>query len=149
MLRSLVALALVLFAPLVASAHGLSIEVKVTGGTVSVELAYSDDSPGAGAAVKVFNAATEVVLEGTTDEKGRWTFPAPPPGEYSVRAKTDDGHAAKRTFTVSADPATVADADAPSGYRPPRLLLLGVGLLVLTVGFNVWYWLGRRKRPVS
>lgn len=145
MLRSLFTLAVVFLAPLAAFAHGMSVDVTVKGGEVTVEVYYSDDTPGSGVPVKVFNTTKEVVLEGTTDEKGKWSFPAPSPGEYSVRAKTDDGHAARQSFTVTADPPP-ADAETPTGFRPPRLLLLGIGLLVLTVGFNLWYWLGRRKR---
>jgi hypothetical protein len=117
---------------------------------VSVSLSDDDDTPGAGAAVKVFNTAEEVVAEGTTDAKGGWTFPAPPPGGYTVRAKTDDGHAATQTFTIPDSP---PPADAPAGgsspARPPRLLVLGLGILAITIGFNVWYWLSRRKRSAK
>lgn len=150
MSRSLFAVIAVLVFPLAASAHGMILDVTVSGQTVSVALHYDDDTPAAGAAVKVFNAANEVVAEGTTDAQGEWTFPAPPPGEYLVRAKTDDGHAAKQSFTI---PEVPPPADAPPvespAARPPRLLVLGIGLLVLTVGFNLWYWLGRRKRAES
>lgn len=152
MLRSLLALASVLLVPLVASAHGMGMDVKVKGGTVSMAVYYDDDTPGAGAKVKVFNAAKDVVLEGVTDSEGAWSFPAPPPGEYTVRAKTDDGHAAKGAFTISADPAP-ADA-APTGPPPTRadftgprrFVMVGGGLLLLCAFFASWYWIGRRKR---
>lgn len=150
MLRSWLALAAVLLLPLVALAHGMGMDVKVSRPTVSIAVYYDDDTPGAGAKVKVFNAAKEVILDGTTDDKGEWSFPAPPPGEYTVRAKTDDGHAAKREFTISADP---APADSPPNESPTRadftgprrLVMLGGGLLVLCALFAGWYWIGRRK----
>ncbi len=152
MLRSSLALAAVLLLPLVASAHGMAMDVKVSGQTVSIAVFFDDDTPGAGAKVKVFNAAKGVILEGTTDSSGAWSFPNPPPGEYTVRAKTDDGHAAKAEFTISADP-TPADA-SPTGPPPTRadftgprrLLMLGGGLVLLCALFAGWYWLGRRKR---
>jgi hypothetical protein len=149
--RALFAVVSVLVSPLAASAHGLSLDVKVSGSAVSIAVYYDDDTPGAGAAVKVYDAGKAVVLEGTTDAKGEWTFPAPPPGEYTVRAKTDDGHATKYTPFAIAD--VPPPADAPPGEssanRPPRLLVLGIGVLALTVGFNVWYWLSRRKRTAG
>ena len=53
------------------------------------------------------------VLKGTTDAKGVWTFPAPPPGVYTVRA-TADGHAAKTTFTIVAPDAPAAEGADPA-----------------------------------
>ncbi len=155
MLRSSLALAAVLLMPLFAVAHGMGMDVKVKGGIVSIAVYYDDDAPAAGAKVKVVNAAKQVVLEGTTDDKGAWSFPAPPPGEYTVRAKTDDGHGAKQTFTISADPVTAdaPPADTPSRADftgPRRLVMLGGGLLMLCALFAGWYWIGRRKRsPAS
>ena len=93
------------------------------------------------------NAAKEVIAEGTTDERGEWAFPAPPPGEYAVRAKTDDGHAAKGTFSVPDVPPPSDAPPEPASVRPPRLLVLGAGLLVVTAVFTGWYWLSRKKRP--
>ena len=149
--RSLFALVGVLLLPLAALAHGMGMDVKVKGGTVSMAVYYDDDTPGAGAKVKVFNAAKEVILEGTTDDQGGWSFPAPPPGEYTVRAKTDDGHAAKGAFTISADPvpAEAPPTDTPSRADftgPRRFIMLGGGLLVLCTLFAGWYWISRRNR---
>ena len=152
MLRATLALAAVLLLPLSALAHGMGMDVKVNGPTVSISVYYDDDTPAAGAKVKVMNAAKEVILEGATDDKGAWAFPAPPPGEYTVRAKTDDGHAAKQTFAI---PDAPPPADAPPTGPPPtradftgprRLLMIGGGLVVLCALFAGWYWIGRRKR---
>ncbi len=143
------ALAVLLLFPLVASAHGMSMDVKVSGQSVSIAVFYDDDSPGANAAVKVMNAAKEVVLQGTTDSKGEWTFPAPPPGDYTVRAVVD-GHAAKEPFTI---PQVPPPADAPpvetTAARPPRLLYVGAGVVGISVVFGLMYWVSRRKRSIA
>jgi nickel transport protein len=147
MLRSLLALVAVLVFPLVASAHGMAMEVKVSGSLVSIAVYFDDDSPGVGASVKVFDSAKQVVAEGTTDAKGEWSFAPPPPGEYIIRARTDDGHAARQSFSVSLEPPSAAPTPTePPTPRLPRLLLLGVGLLVVSGFFAGWYWVGRRRR---
>ncbi len=148
MLRSSLALAAVVFLPLLAFAHGMVMDVKVSGPTVSIAVTYDDDTPGAGAKVKVLNAAKEVVLEGTTDDQGAWSFPAPPPGEYTVRAVVD-GHAAKQTFTI---PDVPPPADAPpvesTTVRPPRLLLLGAGVVGIAAVFSLLFlFIRKRTRP--
>lgn len=150
--RSFLSLVAVLALPLAAFAHGMALDVKVSGPTVSIAVFYDDDEPGAGAKVKVFNAAKEVVLEGTTDDKGVWSFPAPPPGEYTTQARTDDGHKTKlKSFTITAEPAAVETSpeDAPTRADftgPRRFVMLGGGLVVLCAFFAAWYWIGRRKR---
>jgi hypothetical protein len=118
---------------------------------VSIAVYYDDDTPGAGAKVKVFNAAKEVILEGVTDSAGAWTFPSPPPGAYTLRAKTDDGHAAKGEFTISAEPVAAEVAPADTSTRadftgPRRFVMVGGGLVLLCAFFAGWYWIGRRKR---
>lgn len=146
MFRRMLAVVAFVMLPVVASAHGLDMVLKVADRTVTVTLLFDDDEPCAGATVKVLNAANEVVIEGKSDAKGVWTFPAPAPGDYMVRAKADDGHAAKQPLTITADP---TPAEQPETPRPPRLLYLGVGLLGITVVFSLVFWLSRRKRPTA
>jgi len=148
MLRRVLAVVAFLMLPVVASAHGLDMVLKVADGTVTVTLIYADDEPCDGAVIKVTSAAGEVVAEGKSDAKGVWTFPAPQPGDYTVRAKTEDGHGAKQPLTISADP-NPTPAEQPVTVRPPRLLFLGVGLLGITIVFSVIWLFGRRKRSTT
>ena len=150
MTRTLLPLAALLLAPLAASAHGLMMsDPKVKDGTVTVEVFYDDDTPGADAKMRVLNPAKEVVLEGTADAKGVWTFPAPPPGEYVIRAKTDDGHAAKVELQVPRP--TDPPADPPAGPTradltgPTRWLVAGGGVLLIALGFGIFYLYVRHR----
>lgn len=143
MLRRMLAVLAFLMFQAVVSAHGLDMTLKVADRTVTVTLVFDDDTPCDGAVIKVLSAGGEVVAEGKSDANGVWTFPAPKPGDYTVRAKTEDGHAAKQPLTISADP---TPAEQPVSVRPPRLLFLGVGLLGITVVFSLVYWLSQRKR---
>lgn len=142
MLRRVVALSALLFLPAFAAAHGLDMTRTLANGVLTVTLTYDDDQPCGGAVVKVLNAGGEVVAEGKTDDKGVCVLTAPLPGEYTIRAKTDDGHAAKGALTISADPAPPETVST----RPPRLLYLGLGLAGIGVATVVFFWLGRRKR---
>jgi Carboxypeptidase regulatory-like domain len=142
MLRRVVTLLTLLTLPAVAAAHGLDLTRTVANGTLTVILTYDDDAPCVGAVVKVLNASGEVVAEGKSDADGVCVLPAPPPGEYTIRAKTDDGHAAKGALTVSADPTPPETVTT----RPPRLLYLALGLAGISIATVVFFWLGRRKR---
>jgi hypothetical protein len=147
----LLALAVALLAcPLVASAHGLMMsDPKVKDGTVTVEVFYDDDTPGADAKMRVLNLAKEVVLEGTADAKGVWSFPALPPGDYVIRAKTTDGHAAKTDLYVpkptdppSEPPAGPTRADLTG---PTRWLFAAGGVLLISVAFGIFYLFVRHR----
>ena len=145
MLRSLLTLALLMLAPLAALAHGMSMDVSMKDGEVTVELRYDDNTPGAGARVEVFNATKEVVMRGITDEQGKCSFLGLPPGEYSARAKTDDGHAARRSFTVSADSTPTPEVPGVTMSGPARWIALGVGLVLIAGAFTAFYYFIRRQ----
>jgi hypothetical protein len=142
MLRRLVALLALLILPAVAAAHGLDMARTVADGKLTVTLTYDDDEPCVGALVKVLTAAGEVVGEGVSDKSGVCVLPAPPPGEYTIRAKTDDGHAAKGALTVSAEPTPPETVTT----RPPRLLYLGLGLTGIALATALFVLFGRKKR---
>ena len=73
------AAAVLLALPAAASAHALGAEAKLKGGRVHLEAYYDDDTAADGARVKA-EGGGKVVAEGRTDEKGRWSFAAPPAG---------------------------------------------------------------------
>lgn len=149
MFRTLAIAVALLACPLVASAHGLMMsDPKVTDGTVTVEVFYDDNSPAADAKMRMLNGK-EVVFEGTADAKGVWKFPAPPPGDYVVRAKTNDGHAAKTDLHIPkpGDP----PAEQPAGPSradltgPMRWLVAGIGVVFIGIGFGIFYLYVRHR----
>ena len=132
-----------LLMPAAARAHDMNATVRVNPDAVRVEVFFEEDLPAEFAKVSVTDAAGAEVAAGTTDERGVWTFPVPPPGEYLLTAKCL-GHVATVRFAVVVP---VADA-APVSYTGDRLnkavgLSAGAGGLL---GVSALFWLLRRRR---
>lgn len=131
----------VILVPGGAGAHDMNATVQVGAGSVRVEVFFEEDLPAERAAVRVTDAAGAEVAAGTTDERGVWTFPAPPPGEYQLRA-TCIGHAAAVGFMVAAAPA--AEPVAYTGWRLNKAVGLGAGAGGL-LGVSALVWRRRRR----
>jgi hypothetical protein len=84
-------------------AHALGAQCTLKGEKVEVEAYYSDNTPGRDAKVLVLDAAKKEVASGRTDDEGRWSFPAPPPGSYLVDVNAGEGHRVKVAITVPAN----------------------------------------------
>ena len=82
------------------SAHALGADCTLRNGRVVVEAYYSDETSARHATVRVLDAKEAVVAEGHTDEQGRWSFPAPPPGRYAVLVDAGAGHHTRVRVTV-------------------------------------------------
>ena len=116
---------------------------KVDGDRLRVEAYYQDDTPAQEAKVIIL-LGDEVVVEGTTDEKGVWTGPCPKPGTYTVRV-VSTGHRADATLVVpepDAPPAQATDDDRSHQTRTPWGRL-GIGL-ALIAGLGVAWRISRR-----
>jgi hypothetical protein len=96
----LLALLLVLGVPATVEAHALGAEAKLKNGKVTVEAFYDDDTPAGGATIVVTGADGQSVAEGKTDERGRWTFDAPPAGRYKVAVRSRDEHKATVALVI-------------------------------------------------
>jgi hypothetical protein len=113
-----------------ARAHDLQAKVMVDADRVRVEAYFqtlSDESPAEQATVKLLDAAGAVVHAGKADDRGIWTCPRPPAGQYVVVAE-EPGHRAEVKVTV---PET-----GTTEYRLPRLdprlgLAIGLGLIAV------------------
>ena len=81
-----------LLVPAIASAHGLFAECKIEADIVRVSAYFDDDTDATGAKVRVLDADKRVRAEGTTDEKGKWSFPRPTAGKYRVEVDAGAGH---------------------------------------------------------
>src|SRR5262245_33765334 len=67
-----------------ASAHSLGAACRPKGNQVEVEAYFSDGALAAEAKVRVTDSEGTTVVEGVTDERGRWRFAKPAPGRYRV-----------------------------------------------------------------
>lgn len=94
------ALFLILLYPSTASAHALRAECKLRNDKIEVEAYYDDDTPAQDAKVLVVTDQEAEVIQGRTDETGRWSFPRPTPGSYRVIVNAGDGHRCNVRFSV-------------------------------------------------
>ncbi len=143
----LVALLALCALPTAGTAHGLFANVKVIDGTVRVEVFFEDNEPAKQAKVKVLNAANDVILEGTTDDAGVWTCPAPQTGRYTLNVK-HTGHSAKGSFQIvppDAPPPPQTEPTREDLTGPQRLLWVSGGLAVVAVVFGGWYLMVRKR----
>lgn len=77
--------------PAAASAHAIGADATIKGGRVHIEAYYDDDTAAIDASVLVVGDGKEVA-SGTTDSAGKWSFAAPPPGDYRVTVDAGAGH---------------------------------------------------------
>jgi hypothetical protein len=136
-----------------AVAHALGAECRLRGNKVEVEAFFDDDTPAQDAKVTVTDAQRQVIARGRTDEEGRWSFPAPQPGDYLVLVEAGGGHSAKVKMTVpatgSVDEAAVPISDGLSRREFTRFPLgrVGLGLAIIGAGgLAAWFVLRRRKQ---
>ena len=126
-----------------AAAHALGAECRLRDNKVEVEAFFDDDTPAQDAKVTVTDAQKQVIAQGRTDEQGRWSFPAPPPGDYLVLVEAGAGHSAKVKMTVPTTPGgdevSVPISDGPSRreFTSFPLARVGVGLGVIGAAFSL------------
>ena len=138
----MLALAVVLFAPAVATAHDLRATVKVEVEILRVEADYEGEDPVQGGLVTLTDATGAVVASGKTDDRGIWTCPRPAPGNYTVVVE-QAGH--RRTVPVE-----VPGDGKTATVSPDRLdkrvgLIVGVGIVFVA---SLLFRFARRKPNV-
>lgn len=129
------ALAAALVALLVAApagAHEVTHEVS-RGEAVVVALAYADGSPFAYEQYELTPPGEGVPFQtGRTDAAGRVVFVPDRPGDWRLRASSEDGHGAD--LTVSVDAVGAAAAKPRSLWERGSKLVTGVALLLGVFG---------------
>lgn len=121
-------------------AHALS-HTAQPGSAVIVELRYGDGSPFSYESAEVYRPREAVpFLAGRTDANGRLAFVPDRPGDWRVRAFSEDGHGGD--FAVPADAADVSATVAEPGV----LGRLAVGLSLMFGVFGLWSLFVRKKR---
>ena len=121
-------------------AHAL-MHTAQPGSAVIVELRYGDGSPFSYESAEIYRPGETVpFLAGRTDANGRLAFIPDRPGDWRVRAFSEDGHGGD--FTVPANAADVSAAAAELGI----LGRLAVGLSLMFGVFGLWSLFLRKKR---
>jgi nickel transport protein len=145
----LIAFGLALLLPGLALGHGIGVQATLEQGTVHLEGYFDDDTPAADARVRIETEDGQLIVEGKTDDKGLWSFPAPAPGQYRVILDAGAGHVARIRLTIPESPATSATnvSEGPTRAEftqfPWGRLVVGLGVIgLLAVGTR---WL-RGKR---
>jgi hypothetical protein len=118
-------------------AHDLGAECKLRGKQVQVEAYFDDDTPAGDARVRVLSGAGQAIIEGRTDGKGRWEFPAPPPGKYRVVVYAGAGHLAEVTISVPEQSQPSSSTEAmPISAGPARAEFTRFPWLKVAAGFG-------------
>ncbi len=146
----LVTIALAAAAP--ALAHGLLVQVRGEGSSVTGRVYYSDGAPGAGEFVELrdLTEPARPVVSGATDAEGRFRFAGVPGRQYAVVAHGEEGHTTEMRLTLaSGERGRLVDAPAAESTEgggfpwPPAWMLIG-GLLLLSTLPALWLRMRRR-----
>jgi len=100
-----------------ALAHKVSIFAWVDNATVYTESKFSGGRTPKDSPVIVYDLTGKKLLQGTTDNQGRYSFPSPEADGLRIVLEAGQGHQAE--WTVSAEELTDAAAPAPRNAAPP------------------------------
>lgn len=150
-MRTAFGLGLFLLTPALAHAHALGAEAELRDNQVVLEAYYDDDTPAVGATVQAFDSAQTLVAEGTTNERGVWSMPAPGAGRYTLIVDSGDGHRTRVRLTIpEATGSSPAISDGPSREEFTRFPWLNVGVgFALIGGVGLFCWLALRSRTAT
>jgi nickel transport protein len=138
-MRALLALPAALLAGTL-HAHALS-HTAQPGSAVIVELRYGDGSPFSYESAEVYRPGEAVpFLAGRTDANGRMAFVPDRPGDWRVRAFSEDGHGGDFTVAAGAEGATALPAAGLGTVGG-----LAFGLSILFGLFGLWSLFLRKK----
>jgi len=102
----------IVLAPGVALAHKVTVFAWVEGDTVYTESKFSGGRAAKDAPIEVYNAAGEKLLEGRTDDEGKFAFQPPRPEDLQIVLIGGAGH--RNEWRVSAEEFTGAGSAAAS-----------------------------------
>ena len=117
----LATLILVLGLSQMAQAHRVNIFAWVEGSVVMTESGFSNGNKVQQGEVTVFDARSgEVLLQGRTDTKGRFSFPLPQAGrEHGLRIRIDAGSGHRNEWHMEPD-----ELSGPAGSAAPEVKIL-------------------------
>ena len=146
----LLAVLLLLLACQGARAHDLGAAARLERGRVFVETYFNDNTTPRNAHITVTAGDGTVVAEGRTDDDGKWSFAAPPPGGYQLTIDAGGGHKTTIPLTIPADgTGPITHGPPRSEFTRTRWLGLAIGILLIA-GFVIVVKLwGQRKRDAG
>lgn len=97
-------------------AHKVTVFAWVEGGTVHTESKFSGGRQAKGARIEVYNQAGEKLLEGRTDDQGRFDFE--PPGPEALRIVLVAGAGHRNEWRLAAEEFDNRPAAEDTGDRP-------------------------------
>ncbi len=126
-----------LLAPVRALAHKVTVFAWVEGDTVHTESKFSGGRVAKEARIEVYDAAGQKLLEGRTDDQGRFIFKPPRPEALRIVLIAGTGH--QNEWRVAADeftdaPASTAPATPAPASAPSSTGKAGSGTLTLSPG---------------
>jgi len=146
---TIVALILILAGANGACAHGIGAEATMTDGKVQIQAYFDDDTPARDAKVHVTDDDGKTIAEGKTDEKGHWTFEAPPAGKYHLVVDAGAGHRRKLAVTIPSDAAEakqVSEGDSRDAFTRIPWSRIAIGLAAIFAASIALPWLLKRIR---
>jgi Carboxypeptidase regulatory-like domain len=130
-----------------ARAHDLSATARLEGGRVFIEAYFDDNTAPRDARIAVTDGTEQVVAEGRTDDDGKWSFAAPPPGDYRLTVDAGGGHKKTISLTIPGQGEGVVSHGSPrEEFTRTRWLGLGIGILLIAgfvIAVRLW---GKRAR---
>jgi hypothetical protein len=130
-----------------ARAHDLGATARLERGRVFVEAYFDDNTTPRNAHIAVTTSDGTVVTEGRSDENGRWSFAAPPPGEYQLTIDAGAGHKTTISLTIPGEgTGPITHGPPRSEFTRTRWLGLGIGILLIAgfvIAIKLW---GQRNR---
>jgi hypothetical protein len=130
-----------------ARAHDLSATARLERGRVLVEAYFDDNTAPRDAHITVADADGHIVSEGHTNEDGKWSFAAPPPGDYQLTIDAGGGHKKIVALTIPGAGGGVISHTSPrEEFTGTRWLGLGVGIFLIASFLIVVKLWGKRTR---
>jgi nickel transport protein len=125
-----------------AAAHQVEHEI-VSGEAILITLRYADGTPFSFESYEIFAAGESIPVQvGRSDARGRIAFAPSQPGQWRLRAFSEDGHGVDFPFDAGA----VAATHAARSAGMPRTLKILVGLALLFGLFGVVSLFYRSRR---
>ena len=131
--------------PLTVEAHGINLSARIEGDTVYVESTFSGNKPVKGGKIIVSDAEGTVLLNGTTDPNGKFSFKIPRKAQLTIVLEDGTGHRAEWTIAAS-------DIKLPAAGKKPDTRKNGsvegiiIGLAIILGLTGMVAFIRKRKR---
>lgn len=136
-----------------AFAHKVNVFAYVEGDTVYTESYFPDGRKVTDGVIKVYNTKGKMLLEGTTDKNGQFSFKIPTRDDLKIVLEASLGH--RNTYTLSASemPDTIEKTQSPSLPKqdeklPLKDIISGIGYIFGITGI-IMFFLNRKRKDAS